>query len=77
MIVVIDTASNVRRSCFNALTEMGHSVVVFHSPDTFINSGAFYNTSLFILGETRVGWSESEALLWASTIRPNVRTLLV
>jgi hypothetical protein len=76
MIAVIDTASNVRHAYFNALTEMGHSVVVFHSPDTFVNSGAIYKANLLILGETRVCVTKSEALLWAKSARPNLRTLL-
>jgi hypothetical protein len=39
MIAVIKTASGVRHACFNTLTEIGHSVAVFHSPGTFISSG--------------------------------------
>lgn len=77
MIAVIDTASSVRHACFNALTEMGYPVVVFYSPDTFINSGAIYSASVLVLGETRVGRTRSEALLWASVVRPDLHTLLL
>jgi len=76
MIALIDTASNVRHACFNTLTEMGHSVAVFHSPDTFVNFGAIYRTKLLIIGKTRICPTKSEALLWARSARPNLRTVL-
>jgi hypothetical protein len=76
MIAVIDTASSVRHTYYSTLTKMGHSVVVFHSPDTFVNSGAIYKVNLLILGKTRVCVTKSESLLWARFARPNLRTLL-
>jgi hypothetical protein len=76
MIAVIDTASSVRHTCFNTLTEMGISVAVFHSPDTFVNSGAIYKASLLILGKTRVCLTKSEPLIWAGFVRPHLRTVL-
>lgn len=77
MIALIDTTSSVRRACFDALTEMGHSAAVFHSPETFINSGAIYAADLLIVGKTRICRTQSEALQWAGTVRPNLRTLLL
>jgi hypothetical protein len=77
MISVIDNTSTLRHACFNALATLGHPVVAFHSPETFVNSGAIYNSNLLILGRTRLCPSKCEALQWASAIRPNLRTLLL
>jgi len=77
MIAVIDNSSSVRHACFNALTEIGHSVTVFYSPETFIDSGTIYAVDLLVLGGMRVCRTKSEALQWAGSVRPNLRTLLL
>jgi hypothetical protein len=77
MIAVIDTASRVRHACFNTLTKLGYPVVVFHSPDTFINSGTIYKATLLIIGKTRVPLAESEGLQWARSVRPSLRILVL
>src|ERR1700733_8243304 len=77
MISVIDNTSTLRHACFNALTTLGHSVATFHSPETFVNSGAIYTSNLLILGRTRLCRTKCEALQWASAVRPDLRTLLL
>lgn len=76
MIALIHANSNERHACFNTLTSMGHSVAVYHSPETFVNSGALDKTDFLILGRLRICPAQSEALLWASSIRPHLRTLV-
>jgi hypothetical protein len=77
MVSVICSSSDIRHACFDVLTALGHKVAVFHSPETFVNSGAFYKTSLLILGRTRFCRTKSEAVQWAMTIRPELETLLL
>ena len=77
MISVIDNTSCVRHACFDSLTALGQFVAVFHSPETFVDSGAIFGTDLLILGRTRFCRTKCEALRWASTVRPNLKTFLL
>jgi hypothetical protein len=77
LITVIDNTSCVRHACFDSLTALGQFVSVFHSPETFVDSGAIFGTDLLILGRTRFCRTKCEALRWASTVRPNLKTFLL
>jgi hypothetical protein len=77
MISVIDNTSCVRHACFDSLTALGQFVAVFHSPETFVDSGAIFGTDLLILGRTRSCRTKCEALRWAGTVRPNLKTFLL
>jgi hypothetical protein len=77
VISVIDNSSSLRHACFDALTALGQSVAVFHSPETFVDSGAIFATDLLILGRTRSCITQCEALQWASVVRPDLNALLL
>jgi diketogulonate reductase-like aldo/keto reductase len=74
MIAVIDKTSAVRHACHETLSAAGQDVSVFHSPESFVNSHVLYNADLLILGQTRVGIHQSEAILWACAVRPELQT---
>jgi hypothetical protein len=77
LITVIDNTSCVRHACFDSLTALGQFVAVFHSPETFVDSGAIFATDLLILGRTRSCRTKCEALRWASAVRPDLGTFLL
>jgi hypothetical protein len=77
MIAVIDINSEVRHECFKALSEDGIPVAVFHSTQTFVDSGAIFETRLLLLGQTRPCRSQCDSLRWARTMRPHLDTLLL
>lgn len=77
MIAIIDTNSGVRRACYQALSNERVSVAVFFSVVTFVDSGAFFQAELLVLGKTRVCRTKCETFRWASSVRPDLRTLLL
>jgi hypothetical protein len=77
MIAVIDISSEVRHICFDVLSEADKPAVVFYSTQTFVNSGAIFKADRLVLGRTRFCRTRCEALRWASTIRPSLRTVLL
>ena len=77
MIAVIDIRSEVRHTCFDALTELGEAVEAFCSPQTFINSGAIAKADMLILGQTSLCRTTHECLQWASVLRPDLKTIIL
>jgi hypothetical protein len=59
------------------LTATGQTVKVFHSPETFVNSGAVFKSELLILGRTAQSILECGTLQWAAMVRPNLQTFLL
>jgi hypothetical protein len=77
MIAVIDNCSQVRRQCFDVLNAAGLEVAVFHSPETFVHSGAVHKSGLLILGRTTKCVTQSAALQWASSFYPDLKTYIL
>jgi hypothetical protein len=77
MIAVIDKASEVRHTCTEALAALGQPAAAYYSTQSFVNSGAIFTSDLLILGRTRSCRTQCEALQWAKTVRPNLKTILL
>ena len=77
MIAIIDMNSDVRHGCFHMLSKENIAVAVFYSALTFVNSGAVYVTEILALGKTRSCRTSCDTLRWASSVRPELRTLLL
>jgi hypothetical protein len=77
VISVIEKTSHVRKACFEAIDSIGESVRVFYSIQSFVDTGAIFTSDLVVLGRIPFCTFECEPLRWASSVRPDLATLLL
>jgi hypothetical protein len=77
VISVIERTSKVRRACFDAIEAIGEQVRIFYSVQSFVDTGAIFASDVVVLGLLPLCTQQCEPLLWASSVRPKLTTLLL